>query len=203
MLAGAARAREWTGPEMPYDVFHAKGIAEAVLSTLGITGASYEPYTHPMLHPGRCGRVLHQSRQLGLFGQLHPRLRKLLGMKVLDACLLELDVDLLEELSTPVEDYHNEYRHEAITVDLNIVVGKNVPAAELVEAIISQGGAFLRSTRIIDLYEGDRIPADKKSITLSLRFQTPERTLQQAEIVPAVEKIKTGLAERFGAAIRA
>ncbi|UCG32216.1 MAG: phenylalanine--tRNA ligase subunit beta [Phycisphaerales bacterium] len=203
VLAGAAQAREWTGAEMPYDVFHAKGIAEAVLSTLGITGASYEPHTHPMLHPGRCGRILHHTHLLGLFGQLHPRLRKLLGMKVLDACLLELDVDLLEELAAPVEDYHNEYRHEAITADLNIVVGKNVPGADLVEAISSRGGPFLRSTRIIDLYEGERIPADKKSVTFSLRFQTPDRTLQQAEIIPALENIKAGLAERFEAAIRA
>lgn len=203
VLAGAAQPREWTGSETPYDVFHAKGLAEAVLSTLGIAEALYEPHTHPMLHPGRCGRIMHQNRHLGLFGQLHPRLRKLLGMKILDACLLEIDVDLLDELSVPVEDYHNEYRREAITVDLNIVVDKDVPAADLVEAVSSRGGDFLRSTRLIDLYEGERIPPDKKSITFSLRFQTPERTLQQVEILPVVEQIKAGLAEQFRAAIRA
>ena len=202
VLAGAAQTREWTGPEAPYNVFHAKGLAAAVLNTLGIGEVRYEPDTHPMLHPGRCGRIVHQAGRLGIFGQLHPRQKQMLGIKAFDACLLELDVELLDKLASPVEDYHNEYRYEAILMDLNLVVDQDVPAEQLCRTISTQGGVLLRSARIIDLYQGEHVPAGKKSLTFSLRFQTPQRTLQHDEVLPIVESIKGKLAEQFGATLR-
>lgn len=202
VLAGAARSRTWTGPEVPCDVFHAKGLAETVLRTLGINDVRYETDDHPFFHPGRCGKAVHPTGTLATFGQLHPRQRQRIGMRTFDAVLVEFDVELLDKLARPVEDYNNPFRHEALLMDLSVVVDRAVPADRLCDAVAENGGEHLRSVRIIDLYQGEQIPDGKKSLTFSLRFQTPGRTLQQEEVLPIMKQITSKLDQHFGATIR-
>ena len=65
------------------------------------------------------------------------------------------------------------------------------------------GGELLRSVRLIDLYKGEHVSGGRKSMIFSLRFQVPERTLKQEEVLPVMGQIEQVLADRFGATKRA
>jgi phenylalanyl-tRNA synthetase beta chain len=146
--------------------------------------------------------VLRRGEPLGVLGQLHPGVRERFGMRTLDACLIELELERLAAQSRPVEDYHNPYEHEALLMDLNIVVPAALEADRLTEAVATAGGDLLRSVRLIDVYTGEHVAAGRKSVTFSLRFQIPERTLAQEEVLPVMELIRERLADEFGAALR-
>jgi phenylalanyl-tRNA synthetase beta chain len=90
--------------------------------------------------------------------------------------------------------------------DLAIIVDATTPSADGADAIRAHGGELLRGVRFVDLYTGEGVPAGQKSRARSLTYQSPERTLTDAEIEAEVEAaqtaVVTALAKRFGADLR-
>jgi len=83
-----------------------------------------------------------------------------------------------------------------------LVVDRHVPAADLCRAASEAGGSLLRDVSIFDVYTGQPVPDDKKSIALGLVFQSPERTLTEADTQKAYDRILRRLANDFGAELR-
>jgi phenylalanyl-tRNA synthetase beta chain len=83
-----------------------------------------------------------------------------------------------------------------------VVVDDGVAAAALTEAIRASGAPLLRDLRLFDVYTGEGIPAGKKSLAYSLTYQSPDRTLTDAEIERAHASIVAALRDQFGAELR-
>jgi phenylalanyl-tRNA synthetase beta chain len=116
--------------------------------------------------------------------------------------LLELDLERLYA-GVPERTLHSAIlRYPAAQRDLAIVVDMALPAADVAETIRQSGGALLRTVALFDLYTGEGIPAGKKSLAYTLTYQSPERTLTEAEIEAAQRAIVEALGERFGAHLR-
>jgi phenylalanyl-tRNA synthetase beta chain len=81
-------------------------------------------------------------------------------------------------------------------------VEANVSAADVADAIRASGGDLLRDVQLFDLYTGEGVPAGKKSLAWSLTYQSPERTLTDAEIEAAQQATVAALAKRFSAELR-
>lgn len=199
--------QELSGPADFYDL---KGIVETLLNGLHITGYRFTPTQHPTFHPGRCALVelprLSSSGEevhspIGVLGEVHPVVQKRYDLPY-RTYLCELDLESLYVAVPTRLTYQPISRHQELSRDLAIVVDQQIPAQAIREAIIRNGGELLRSVALFDVYTGEPIPVGKKNLTYSLIYQSPERTLTDAEANTLQERILRSLHEEFGAVLR-
>jgi phenylalanyl-tRNA synthetase beta chain len=169
----------------------AKGVLETLYEALGIE-PRLRRTTRPFLHPGKAAEL-----EAGWVGELHPTL--------LEGSwgAFELDLPSLFDQVPERREYEDVITFPAVHQDLAFVVAEDVLAGDLVTAARAAAGAELRDIRIFDVYRGDPIPADRKSVALHVSFQSPERTLSDKDAREFRERIVAALAEQFDAELRA
>lgn len=207
VLTGARSAPNWTagtGAREKVDFYDLKGKLERLTSHLGIETA-YERSAPGGFHPGRTADVFAVSPsgarvRLGRIGQLHPELQA--EWELEDAYVFELDFEALVDAAVLRANYSPLPRYPAATRDIAVVVDRGVPAGELAATVREAGGAVLESVRVFDVYTGERLGADKKSVALALVYRHAERTLQDEEVTAAHGAVTQALAERHGAELR-
>jgi phenylalanyl-tRNA synthetase beta chain len=86
--------------------------------------------------------------------------------------------------------------------DLAVIVARDVPAAAVVEQARRAGGKLVRSVRVFDVYEGDQVPEDKRSLALRVVMRAPDRTLNEKDIAGVRAKILKALEREFQAGLR-
>jgi phenylalanyl-tRNA synthetase beta chain len=171
----------------------------------------------PRFHPGRAAmleRIQRQEKgakrqaeqeqpktQLGVLGELHPELRERLEIDLPRALAAELDLEALIGLAQPSR-YRPISRFPAIAQDLAVVVGIEVPAAQLALAIRKYAGAELEALDLFDVYEGPQVGDGKRSLAYRLTFRAPDRTLSDADVSKVRAKIVRGLEFELKATIR-
>ena len=106
--------------------------------------------------------------------------------------------ELVAGSSFGFEHYEDVTTYPAVHQDLAIVVGEDVPAARVREAVLAGGGELLRSATVFDLYRGEQVGAGRKSLALRLEFRAGDRTLTDAEVAERREAIKAALTEIGG-----
>lgn len=184
------------------DFLRIKGCVEAVIGSLRITGAEF--YTREddfSYHPGRCAQIKIGGVTVGVLGQIHPLAAKSYGIDC-DVYCAELDFYSLYELRTTGQKYAPLPKFPAVSRDIALVCGEEVPAAELARCIKRAGGELLRETKLFDVYTGDPIPQGKKSMAYSLSFRADDRTLTDAGAEEAMDRIIKAINDEFGAVIR-
>lgn len=159
--------------------------------------------THPAFHPGRCAQLVAGGVQVGMVGELLPRLvreRDLSGR----VAVFWLDVDLLVEARGDAPRHASALSaYPAATQDVSLVVRDDVPAADVLAAVREGAGDLLESIDFVDDYRGEGIEPGHRSLTFALRFRAPDRTLTQAEATEAKERGVAKAHALFGAVIRA
>ena len=153
------------------------------------------------LHPGRTGVLSVGAVEVGYVGELLPAVAEASDLpgRVIVA---ELDLDLVLSLVGSRVVAASLSGYPAATQDVSLVVGADVPAAEVRAALEEGAGALLEATRLVDDYRGSGVPEGSKSLTFALRFRAPDRTLTAAEATDAKMAGVAAAAERFGASIR-
>jgi phenylalanyl-tRNA synthetase beta chain len=98
LLTGPRALKGWQSADTsPMDLYDLKGIIAAMLESLRVTGICYEPYeNHPIFHPGKCARMLAGGQLIGVFGEIHPLVRKNYDLPITQAQmpLLAAEIDL-------------------------------------------------------------------------------------------------------------
>jgi phenylalanyl-tRNA synthetase beta chain len=199
VLTGLREPRGPWGPGRPVeaaDAFEAvRVIARACGVDVTLRAAQQLPW-----HPGRCAEVLVDGRVVGHAGQLHPAVIERSGLPK-GTCAVELDLDavpLTETLPAPrVSPF------PAVFQDVSLVVARDVAAAAVVDAVRDGAGELLEDVALFDMYTGPQIGADRKSLTLALRFRAPDRTLTEDEASAARDAAVAAAAAAVGAELRA
>jgi len=114
----------------------------------------------------------------------------------------ELDLDLVLSLAAAKSVAASLSGFPAATQDVSLVVGADLPAAEVRAALVEGAGDLLESLRLVDDYRGAGLAAGAKSLTFALRFRAPDRTLTAAEATAAKLAGVAVAGERFGATLR-
>jgi phenylalanyl-tRNA synthetase beta chain len=196
--------------EHPADFYDLKGIVEGLLDGLHVPSYRFTPTQHPTFHPGRCAlveipRPTSTGEQvfspIGVLGEVHPLVQQRYDLPH-RAYLCELDLEMLYAAVPTRLTYQTISRHQELTRDLAIVVDKQLPAQEVHDAIVANGGELLRLVTLFDVYTGEPIPAGKKNLTYSLVYQAADRTLTDAEANALQEKIVLALHNTYGATLR-
>ncbi len=150
-------------------------------------------------HPGRCAQVLVDGIVVGHAGQLHPAVVERCGLPK-GTCALELDLDaigLADSLPAPrVSPF------PAVFQDLSVVVGAEVAAQDVIDAVRAGAGELLEDVTLFDVYTGPQVGENRKSLTLALRFRAADRTLTEDEASAARDAALAVATERLGAQLR-
>ena len=200
-LSGQWYPQNWMGMKQPVDFYQLKGIVESLLERLGIQGVTYKATAELAgMHPGRTAEVWAQEQRLGYLGQIHPGTEK--AYDLTETYVFQLDVAVLGKVAGELGHYNPLPKFPAVTRDLALVVNRDVTAETLESTIREAAGGLLESLTLFDVYTGERISPDKKSMAFSLVFRDPERTLHDEEIQQLTTAVVEALKAKTGAELR-
>ncbi len=188
------------GPEMNF--FRIKGWVEELCSGLGIDKLHFAAEReNQSYHPGRCAKVWCGETYIGILGQIHPAVAANYGVDAEMYCA-ELSFDALHSLRGGIPVYKPLPRFPAVTRDIAVVCGAEIPVGDMVDHIMAEGGQYLKGCRIFDVYTGHHIAEGKKSVAFSLTMRADDQTLTDDHAEETVKKVLAALKRKFGASIR-
>ena len=180
------------------DFYDIKGVAEELLDYLGYAGR-YSFVVKDELpkefHPYQTAQISVNNDVVGIIGKLHPNCTKD------NVYVLEINLDKLLEKKTGKMKYKEISKFPSVKKDLAVVIDEDITSEEIAKQIKKLAGNLLLGSKIFDVYTGENIEENKKSIAYSLEFGAADRTLTDDEINAILEKIIAGL-EKQGAIIR-
>jgi phenylalanyl-tRNA synthetase beta chain len=190
LLSGSTQPHHWSLKPRPFDLFDLKGVVELLFARLGEPVPQLDRESAPpgFLHPGRAMSLRRDGTLVGYAGALHPDVRAAWELKD-EAVVLEISLDSLLEAPSPVVRFTALDRFPAVQRDLSILCDEATPAAEIDARVRGAAGERLRSVSLVDRYTGNQVPPGRVSLTVSLRFQDPERTLTSEEVQDAVDGV--------------
>jgi phenylalanyl-tRNA synthetase beta chain len=185
------------------DFFDVKGAVEAVLSTMGTSGAAWERLIHPTLHPGRAASLALDRKRIGAVAEVRPDLARLLGVEDVRLVVGELNVDALLKLRSTSAPQVSVDRFLPVEQDFAIVVDQHVPASDVESALKSGAGPLLSSIVLFDVFAGEQLGEAKKSLAYRLTFTAPDRALTDAELGKVRKRIERTIDKEIGGTLRA
>ncbi|MCG7409867.1 phenylalanine--tRNA ligase subunit beta [Paenibacillus sp. ACRRX] len=204
LMTGKRRTPQWNIQAEQVDFYDIKGALDSLFSHLGIIGRVRYAADRPAgFHPGRSASIYLQSDSgevlLGTIGQIHPDLQrsKDLGETYVAEILLQ---PVIDTTSFAIE-YQVLPRFPAVERDIALVLDRQAEVGHFVNTAKETAEAWLESVRVFDVYTGDRIAADKKSVAISLVYRNPEQTFTDEEITALHGKVVAAL-EAQGAELR-
>ena len=200
LIFGSRVPEDWSQACTNVDYFDIKGDLEVLLSlTSSDDEFSFEAAVHPALHPGQSAKIMRAGKAVGWLGALAPRIQRELDLtdKVF---LFELEMSAVQAARIP--SFSPLSKYPEVSRDIALVLDKNISAQAIRQELTVLAGEYLNSLRIFDVYQGDAIGFDKKSIALGLTWQHPSRTLGDDDINTIIERCVKGLEVKFNAKLR-
>ena len=197
--------RHWANPVRAVDAFDAKGDALAALAAAGAPVASLQITTDApaWYHPGRSGVLRLGPNVLAIFGEIHPSV--LIACDAsgpMSGCEIFLANIPAPRSSGTAKPLLKLEVLQSVSRDFAFVVDRGVTAAKLVKAIKDADKNLIRDVTLFDVYEGDKIASDKKSVALSVTLQPAEKSLTDIEIDAVAAKITASASKATGAVLR-
>ena len=178
------------------DFFTMKGVVEEFLESVGMRKkAKYDPNAEkPFLHPGRQALIKYEDTVIGYLGEVHPDVADNynIGTRVYVAVL---DMPSIVPMATFDRKYEGIAKFPAVTRDISMVMPKDMLVGSVEKVIEKRGGKLVESFKLFDIYEGEQIKAGFKSVAYSISFRANDRTLEDKDIAPIMEKILNDLSE--------
>jgi len=199
LLYGPSAETSWAQKGQKVDFYDLKGHLQSLLNQCG-GQYEFQPRAElSYLHPGQSAVVVKQGQVIGHIGALHPELVKNLGIKG-EVFVFELDLQPILQGQAPV--YQPISRQPEVDRDLAFVVSRDVPVAQVLESVKTVAGENLKNLKVFDIYEGEGIDSQRKSVAFNLTFQHSSRTLNETEVNETVESIVKQLEGEFDAVLR-
>ena len=184
------------------DFFSMKGVVEEFFEKIGLHKKEvYDPNPgKPYLHPGRQANILYDGVVVGYLGEVHPDVADTYGIGT-RAYIAVIDMPEIVERATFDRKYTGIARFPAVTRDISMVMPKEILVGQIEDVIEKKGGAYLESYALFDIYEGAQIKEGYKSVAYSIVFRAQDKTLEDAEVTEAMNRILKAL-EGMGIELR-
>ena len=191
----------WAAPTPPPLFFDAKGAVERLFEDLGLAASFSADADEPFLHPGASAAIALDGRRVGVVGELHPETAARFEIDA-SCAIFALDLDAIAATSPAPVKYREVSRQPSVRRDLAVLLSRDEPARGVLDAIRGTAGPHLVVAEIFDRYEGTGVPEGCVSVAFRLVFQRPDRTLLDAEVARATERVVRMLADRFDGELR-
>ena len=200
-ITGRRNAQGWNQTNDMVDFYDAKGIIEELLANLRVTRYTVEAGTHYAMHPGKTALFKRGRDVIATVGEVHPAVLSAYGITK-PVYIFELDATTVMKYMAKDLKYKALPKYPATSRDLAMLVDVDVNAADIEKAMTKAAGQNLTQITLFDVYTGKQVEEGKKSLAFSLTFQSNDKTLTDAEIDPAIEKIVAKLQKDFNANLR-
>jgi phenylalanyl-tRNA synthetase beta chain len=200
VLAGERIPAGWWGPSRAHDWSDAVESAQVIAEVLGVE-LTIARGSDPTFHPGRCAALMIGEAQVGVAGELHPRVIEATELPA-RACAMELSLDACREAATAVRRAPEVSTHPVAKEDLALVVADDVPASAVLDSLREGAGDLLESIRLFDVYRGSQVAEGHRSLAFALKFRAADRTLDAGEILLARQAAIDSAARTCGATLR-
>ena len=205
VLVGNQRRRDAL-EESPYNFYHMKGYVESIFTALGIEKSRYRLNKLSIegndLHPYRSADIIFQNKVIGRFGELYPTRYSDYNLGKTSCVVLEMELDSLLSAKVSLVKNENFSKFPAVSRDLALLVSKEVSSAELIKTIKVVGKGLVSEAEVFDVYEGENLGHNKKSLAISITFVSKDHTLQDKEVTDLLDKIKFELNRVHNAELR-
>ena len=210
LKSGKVNRKSWIERERNIDVFDIKSDVVKTLVELGISEKDLfiSDNSKQCYHPGRSGSINLKSEKgthLAYFGEIHPAIIKKLDFKEPNVYGLEIFLKNIPEPNKKIRktkksfqpsDFQKSQRDFAFVIDKIFKIG-------LLEKIIKEiDVSIIQDVTTFDVYEGDKIPKDKKSVAINVTLQSTIKTLSEKDLDQISNKIINVVKEKTGATIR-
>ncbi len=188
VLTGALEETKWLKDRIPADFYTMKGLLEEILERLGLNASRlfFKPNKKDTIHfhPGRSAEVYIGKDLIGLIGEIHPTYGAQIGLK--QGVMGEIDLDKVLATKKSKVKFVPISKYPAVVRDLAFVVDKSLPASRIIDVIKRSGKlgkeAVVKHVDVFDVYEGEHVGENEKSIALTMTFQSDKQTLNEEEI---------------------
>lgn len=192
---------DWHSGETDYDFYYLKGLLVTLLAKQGVVDLEWQRADETFLHPGRSAAIYWNGICLGYLGELHPDVAEQYGLKH-RAIVAELTLEPVLVQASRVPLFQGIPRYPAVVRDLAVVVDQSITAAQVAQVIKRGAGELLIDLQLFDVYQGQQVAGQRKSLAYSLVLQSRERTLLDAEIAAILEQVINELQTQLGAKLR-
>lgn len=209
VLCGDLQKSRWQKAETKADFYTIKGLVEMMLDELGYgeTRVSFKANTSDTVHfhPYQSAEVYIGKELLGIFGTIHPDMAKAYELK--QAVMGEFSMEVLLDNKPAKVKFEPISRYPSVSRDLAFVVDADTAVGDIIRSIKKCGKLdkenIIQDVEVFDVYEGEHVEAGKKSIALSITFQSAQRTLKDEDINQIHDKVLEALQKEVGAQLRA
>ena len=210
LKSGKVGRKSWIEKERSIDVFDIKSDVVKTLIELGVpeNDLFISDNTKPCYHPGRSGSVILKSEKgnhLAYFGEIHPAVIKKIDFKEPNIYGFEIFLKNIPEPNKKIRqtkksfqpsDFQKSQRDFAFVIDKIFKIG-------LLEKIIKEiDNTLIQEVTTFDVYEGENIPKDKKSVAINVTLQAIDKTLSEKDLEEISKKIIDAVSKKTGATIR-
>jgi phenylalanyl-tRNA synthetase beta chain len=203
LWSGPRRPLAWHGREIACDFYDVKGTVETLLSGLKLEGVRFErlPEAECLTwRPGHAARIVHGEREIGRVGEIHPLVAKAYDLKQ-TAFAFELDVASVEALVSAIRFRMRAPRFPAVTRDVTLVVDRGLEAQTVLDAIAGMRVQRLESVQVVAVFDGEPVPAGKRSLSFRLTYRSPDQTLEDGEVNALQQTVTDRLLGEFRATL--
>ena len=208
--SGKISRLNWNEENRSVDLFDAK---KDVIQTLVEAGYDRQNLfvrekSPSYYHPGKSGSVYLDKddiNSVAYFGEIHPNIIKKIDIKTEALVCFEIYLDYLKDKKIKLKDLKPQFKfsdYQKSDRDFAFVVDKHFKAQDLIDMISSIDESLIKSVKIFDVYEGENIPKDKKSIALNVTIQSSEKTLEESDLEKINKLIISTVETKSGAKIR-
>ena len=186
------------------DFYRFKGIIENLLRLASIKNVSYVACTNNnTFHPGHCAEILAPDGvSLGIFGQIHPLTAANYGLENTVTYIAAIDFDALFDHINFEKHYTPIPKFPAVTRDFSFVCDEELEVGKIVSCINSSGGKLVENVNVFDIYRGEKLGEQKKSVSIRVTFRA-DHTLTVEEADKASKKVLSALEHVLGITLRA
>jgi phenylalanyl-tRNA synthetase beta chain len=203
LWTGSRQALSWHGREIPCDFYDLKGAVESLLGTLGLEGVRFLRLPDADCHytrPGQSARMLAAGREVGLVGEIHPRVRAVYDLKQ-TGFVFELDAAALEALLSETRYRMHIPKFPAVTRDITLILDQGIEAQQVLDSVEAMHLALMERVQLFDVFSGEPIPAGKRSLSFRFTYRSPEKTLEDTEVNRLHQNVMDRMLTEFQAAL--
>ena len=210
LRSGKISRLSWIENDRKVDLFDVKKDAIQTLIEAGYSKSKIyvDDITPNYYHPGKSGRIFLEKEKdkfAGYFGEIHPNIIKKIGIKTESLVGFEIFVDKLKNSKKSLKDQKNVYQvsdFQKSERDFSFIIDKNFKSQKLIEIISNINPKLINDVDIFDVYEGENIPSDKKSIAVNVSIQSLDKPLKDEDLEKVNELIIDTVEKEAGAKIR-
>jgi len=210
LRSGKAIRSNWLEKDRNIDVYDSKRDLVQTLVEAGFNKEKlyFVDQTPSYYHPGKSGKVYlskTDKNPIAFFGEIHPNIIKNLEINTDSLVCFEIYLDHINETTRKLRERKSSFQYsdyQKSERDFAFIVDKKIKVQDLVNIISSVDKNLIKSVNVFDVYEGENIPSDKKSIALNVNIQSSDKALKENDLDNISNLIISEVEKRSGAKIR-